>query len=583
MYTMLRDSNHVAAKMSLDALTDLYKKNVWRDTKTVNVIATACLSPLTKVMVGAIKFFLGTDEEEDESSDSDDEDKPTARELVFKDKVNKKTNKRKRKLERAMAVIKKHKKKKNPVASNFSALHLLHDPQDFAEKLFKQLEKSKDRFEVKVMILSLISRLIGVHKLFVFNFYPFVQRFLQPHQRDVTKLLMYTAQACHGLVPAEVVEPALMAVVNNFITERNSSEVMAVGLNAVREMCARCPLIMKEDLLRDLAQYKSHRNKNVVMAARSLIQLYRGIHPDLLHKKDRGRLTMAAVGQKPLEYGELEAKSFVPGTELLTVEDVKNPRNSEVIVSEEESDDDDDDSGDEIIENGEDTGDGQGTGDEELPPNGDPNNSGDDEIIDEDTDYEEHSDEEVEVNSDDVDCEEREVENKTLTVPTKAVSAEKVEDAQMTSAEMISQMKLLTPADFKTIRKRQLEQELQPKVAKKQRKTVKIDLDRDSTRDELVSLGSIETVHKSAKLDKQARLARIMAGREDRPKFKGGKKTRKEFASTSHKEKQKSKNFLMMRTTRKVKQKSKRSFREKQIALRNSLLKNNKRSNKRKR
>jgi hypothetical protein len=29
-------------------------------------------------------------------------------------------------------------------------------------------------------------------------------------------------------------------------------------------------------------------------------------------------------------------------------------------------------------------------------------------------------------------------------------------------------------------------------------------------RDELVSLGSIETVHKSAKLDKQARLARIM-------------------------------------------------------------------------
>jgi protein SDA1 len=73
---------------------------------------------------------------------------------------------------------------------------------------------------------------------------------------------------------------------------------------------------MKEDLLRDLAQYKSHRNKNVVMAARSLIQLYRGIHPDLLHKKDRGRLTMAAVGQKPLEYGELEAKSFVPGTEV---------------------------------------------------------------------------------------------------------------------------------------------------------------------------------------------------------------------------------------------------------------------------
>lgn len=36
---------------------------------------------------------------------------------------------------------------------------------DFAEKLFKHLEKSKERFEVKLMILNLISRLIGVHKV----------------------------------------------------------------------------------------------------------------------------------------------------------------------------------------------------------------------------------------------------------------------------------------------------------------------------------------------------------------------------------------------------------------------------------
>ena len=36
---------------------------------------------------------------------------------------------------------------------------------DFAEKLFKHLEKSKERFEVKLMMLNLISRLIGVHKV----------------------------------------------------------------------------------------------------------------------------------------------------------------------------------------------------------------------------------------------------------------------------------------------------------------------------------------------------------------------------------------------------------------------------------
>ena len=49
MYTMLRDNNPVAAKKSLDVMIELYRKNIWKDAKTVNVIKTACLSPTTKV------------------------------------------------------------------------------------------------------------------------------------------------------------------------------------------------------------------------------------------------------------------------------------------------------------------------------------------------------------------------------------------------------------------------------------------------------------------------------------------------------------------------------------------------------
>ena len=46
---------------------------------------------------------------------------------------------------------------------------------------------------------------------------------------DVTKVLVYLAQACHELVPPELVLPCVRAIIDNFITERNSSEVMAVG------------------------------------------------------------------------------------------------------------------------------------------------------------------------------------------------------------------------------------------------------------------------------------------------------------------------------------------------------------------
>lgn len=100
-------------------------------------------------------------------------------------------------------------------------------------------------------------------------------RFLQPHQRQVTRVLQFAAQSSHSLVPGEMIEPVLKTIANNFITERNSSDVMAIGLNAVREICSRCPLAMGEDLLRDLVMYKAYKEKSVMMAARSLIVLYR--------------------------------------------------------------------------------------------------------------------------------------------------------------------------------------------------------------------------------------------------------------------------------------------------------------------
>ena len=73
MYSMLKDSHAKAAKIALDVMIDLYKKGVWNDQKTVNVITTALFSKTTKVMVTALKFFLGKDEDEAESSDSESE------------------------------------------------------------------------------------------------------------------------------------------------------------------------------------------------------------------------------------------------------------------------------------------------------------------------------------------------------------------------------------------------------------------------------------------------------------------------------------------------------------------------------
>ena len=226
MFSMLSDSRPVAAKISIDIMVELYRKNIWNDTKTVNVIVTASYSKITKVMVTALKFFLGSDTPVENDSDSESEDDEVkAKKLIVAGQVSKKTGKKAKKLEKALALLRKSKKKKKPISFNFSAIHLINDPQGFAENLFKQVEKSTERFEVKVMNINLIARLIGIHELILLNFYPFLQRFFEPHQMEVTKFLMFAAQASHEMVPPDTVEPMLMAIANNFVSERNSTEV----------------------------------------------------------------------------------------------------------------------------------------------------------------------------------------------------------------------------------------------------------------------------------------------------------------------------------------------------------------------
>ena len=57
--------------LSQNLLIDLYKKQIWNDAKTVNVIASTCFSKLTKVLTLALQFFGGKDAEKDSDNESD--------------------------------------------------------------------------------------------------------------------------------------------------------------------------------------------------------------------------------------------------------------------------------------------------------------------------------------------------------------------------------------------------------------------------------------------------------------------------------------------------------------------------------
>jgi protein SDA1 len=468
--------------------------------------------------VTALTFFLGKDEDQSDDSDSesDDDNTPNAQEVWMANRVNKKTRKRKRILERTKQVIKKSKKKEKALSFNFSAIHLIHDPQSMAEKLFKSLETMNERFEVKLMTMNLISRLVGIHELILLNFYPFLQRFLQPHQREVTKILQYTAQAAHELVPPDVIEPLLKLIANNFVSERNSSEVMAVGLNSIRELCARCPLVMNEDLLQDLAEYKSYRDKNVSMASKSLIQLFRVKNPNLLKKKDRAKPTLANSNIKQKQYGELSSTDFVDGTEVL---------NDTVDIDNEENESNQNNSDDEVSED-------------------------EDSWIDVS-----HSEDDEKSNTN---------ENENI-----------VPEDQIKKATLISSSRILTQEEFHKVKLAQISKQIQAAKPRRFNKNSKTDESENTSltleNKEIVPLNAIEKIYKKSKSNKELRLESVMSGREDRGKYGAKKGKQNPHASKNKKENKKNKAFMMIR--HKLKGKKKRSFKDKQIALRNALIK----------
>lgn len=198
-------------------------------------------------------------------------------------------------------------KRNAPATPNFPALQLLNDPQTFGERLYLILNTYDKRFslEHKILLMQLLSRVMGAHKLCVLSFYSYIIKYLTYHQLRVPAILVALAQSVHDLTPPDVVTPVIKKLAQEFVHPGVGSEVISAGLNAIREVCRRQPWSMEEGLLGDLVEYRKSRDKAVTAAARGLLQLYREVNPGMLKRRERGKdasMGMAS-GNKPLQFG----------------------------------------------------------------------------------------------------------------------------------------------------------------------------------------------------------------------------------------------------------------------------------------
>ncbi|OAA55795.1 sda1 domain containing protein [Niveomyces insectorum RCEF 264] len=367
---------------------ELWSRRVWTDAKPVDVMREACLSDNEKVVVGAVRFFLGGDKArggaaaDDDSDDSSDDENPFGdvfgsggggggidlQKIKQRSLHNKKTRKVAKRYEKAVDKIKKMERKKHqPQALNFSALHLLHGPQEFTEALFmRHLQSSKCKFslESKLQILQLVTRLHGLHKLLILPLFSWFTKYLTPRQTSVTTFLASLAQAVHDQVPPDTLEPLLAKIANEFVSEASAAEVASAGLAAIREVSLRQPLAMNETLLQDLVLLRKSKDKSVMMAARGLLSLFRVVGAEMLAKKDRGKEATMGLrsGEMTLrKYGE-EAIGGIEGIELLEqwkAEEKKRKREERAAVAAGSGGDEDEDGNEDEDENSEDSEDSE--------------------------------------------------------------------------------------------------------------------------------------------------------------------------------------------------------------------------------
>lgn len=532
---------------------ELWKRQIWSDSKAVEIMKEASLADNEKIVVGAVNFFLGGDKEREELEDeSSDEEAVDIGRLKHQMGINKKSKKKARAVDHAIATIKKkERKKKQPHPLNFSAFHLLHDPQGFAEALFsKHLQKTKSKLnlEQKLLVLQLVSRLIGLHKLTILSIYSYFLKYLTPRQPSVTSFLASLAQASHSLVPPDVLEPLIQKIANEFVSEAAAAEVASAGLNAIREICARQPLAMNDTLLQDLVMYKKSKDKGVMMAAKGLMGLYREVGADMLKKRDRGKA--AAMGlrsgeRKDQRFGE-EVGGEIEGIELLErwkEEERRRKRLEMGLPSELES-------GEEEIEDGNDAGDWEIDED-----------SSDDSVgwIDVESD--------VDINISDSDDDTPAPKKAKRESPPPGQNKNKENTSQHESGTRKSESKLattriLTPADFVKLAELRLAASLnshfpassqkQPAPAQRRHQ------DDPLTAEAIEGLASL-----SKKATKEEKLALAKNGKPERSEHRSTQARRKEKKeqlgqSTTNREKARKKNFMM--TLGKAKGKQKRSL-----------------------
>jgi protein SDA1 len=310
---MLNSQNYKAARKTLNIMILLYKKKVWDDDKAVNDISRACCNEDRKIGYAACKFFLSEYEDLDEENESETNEMD---ELKNKYKLlgkgnSQKQKKKKKEIKKLIKAVERRESRKDKEKNNknFMPIDLIKDPMSICEKLFNRLEQIKNRknYSLKMVMMRLIGRLIGRHKIVLPRFFYYSASLIRPRQDELTTILASIAEATHYLIPPSDLNPIINELYDKFIDSSFPHQYITLGLNALREIVERSPYCISYDQYSLVEDMRRVKNKSVAVAVKGFMNMVKDVNPGLIENK---------TNTKEL-YGIGKVNDSIEGTDLL--------------------------------------------------------------------------------------------------------------------------------------------------------------------------------------------------------------------------------------------------------------------------
>ena len=306
---LLEDPNKKLARKTLNIIVNLYQKKIWNDARTINMLANIAVTAKDiKISSAACQFFLSEyNVEQGDSSDEEDLEELKNKYKLLGKGYSQKTKKRKEKLKQLMKSIEKkeERNKKINTVSNFLPIDQLNDPLTFAEKLFHLMNSFQSgNFSHKLIILRLLGRILGRHRLIINNFFNSMIPLIKTDQKDLSIILASIIEATHDQIPPIELESLIKKLFDFFISDVLPPHHITLGLNTLFGIMERCPYCIDEKYFDVCDELRNYKNKSVANAARAVCNLYKE------HSNKNGI-------ESGYGFGEAKLNDTIDGIELL--------------------------------------------------------------------------------------------------------------------------------------------------------------------------------------------------------------------------------------------------------------------------